>query len=592
MVQRLDIGLMTIKTDAGMLVAARSLKSALPLPGVQLRLVSRSNDILGTYTSDADGRTLIPGGMFRGEGGDTPKILAASSPRGDYSWLQLDTPALDLTDLDLKGRAPPGPLDAFLWTDRGIYRPGEIIHLGTLLRDQNGKLPPATPLTLHLVRPDGIEAEELKPDLASGGAARSTFTCPTMPTAATGRSGPGLAARNTSADTTVSVQDFVPPRLEAKVDLPAGQATLGGAISPVVEADYFYGSPGADLSGQVEATIQAAAKPFEGLGDYQFGLVQDPFLPKAIEAQDFTTDDKGRATVTLPQTETPDTSGPLEIALRATVNDIDGRAATAERTAPLKTADRFIGLRTTFGSGVAENADAGFDIVLVDGNGKPIGPAGVKWDLVKEDYEYNTYYRDGRWQSEETVIDSRENGGDLALGSDGRGHLQVQVGVGRYRLEAYDGAGKTASSIRFGAGWWGSASAENRKPDVLPVTIDASAPAGTVRARIEPAFAGRVLVMLDGNGLHQVRELDMPKGGATVEFDATDVPGRGRLCCRLCRLAVRRRDPSTAGPRRRPRLGSGKSKRPHAWSRGPGPGQGAAEDEAADRSRHYRRERR
>jgi uncharacterized protein YfaS (alpha-2-macroglobulin family) len=61
----------------------------------------------------------------------------------------------------------------------------------------------------------------------------------------------------------------------------------------------------------------------------------------------------------------------------------------------------------------------------------------------------------------------------------------------------------------------------------MAVTVDKNAPAGKVRAMVEPAFAGRVLVMLEGNGLHGLHEVDMPKGGGAVEFDAADVPASG-----------------------------------------------------------------
>ncbi len=522
-----DIGLFTVKTDAGMLVSARSLQTAVPIKDVDVRLIARSNEVLASYKTDQDGRVMIPGGLLRGENGDSPRVLAASLARGDFTWLQIDAPALDLTDLDTKGRTPPGALDAFLWTDRGIYRPGETIHLGTLLRDAKAALVPTTPLLLHVVRPDGIEVETLKPDLATAGGGSIDIHVPDNAYSGEWTIWAGAGGKEHVGSVTVSVQDFVPPRLEAKLDAAAGPLDAAGPIQANVQADYFYGSPGAALTGQVEGTIQAASAPFKGFEDYRFGLVQEQFLAKSLTAQTFTTDDKGHATVTLQDDAAPDSTSPLEVALLATVNDIDGRAVTAQATRPLHTANRFIGVRTTFGYGVAEGADADFDVALLDPVGTPIGSSSLKWDLIKEDYDYTYFYRDGRWQSEEIVNDARQNGGEVTLGADGRGHITAPVTSGRFRLEVYDADGKTATSVRFGAGWWGGAEADNRKPDVLPVTIDASAPAGTIRARVEPAFAGRVLVMLEGNGLHQVQELTMAKGGDTVSFDAADVPASG-----------------------------------------------------------------
>ena len=522
-----DIGLTTVKSSSGLLVSARSLGSAKPLGGVDLKLLSQANEVLGAYKTDRDGRFIIPAGLLRGEHGDAPKVLAALGADGQFTWLQLDAPALDLSDLDIKGRAPPETNDAFLWTDRGIYRPGETIHLGALLRDRNARSVSGLPLTLHIVRPDAIEVEKRSLDLASASGGTLDFAVPDNAYSGIWRIWASAGDKKEIGTISVSVQDFVPPRLEAKLSTPPGPLAAGAAIEATVAADYFYGSPGSDLTGQVEATLQPAVNPFKGYEDFSFGLTQEPFLPKALTAQDFTTDDKGRAAVVFPGEDTPDTTGPLQVTLHASVNDVDGRPAQVDLTKVLHTADRFIGLRAKFAGGLADGADAAFDVALVDGDGKPVGSDGVKWDLVKEDYQYNYFYRDGRWQSRETITDARVNGGELALNAQGRGAITARVTSGRWRLEAYDASGKVATSLRFGAGWWASSQSDNRKPEVMAVTLDAHAPPGVVRAMVEPSFAGRVLVMLDGNGLHGVQEREMPKGGGAVEFDAADVPASG-----------------------------------------------------------------
>ena len=522
-----DIGLATVKTDAGMLVMARSLASAAPAAGVDVQLLSRANEILGRWTTDASGRISIAPGLLRGEHGDAPRILAASDQAGGFSWLQLDTPSLDLSDLDVKGRAPPAGNDAFLWTDRGVYKPGETIHLGALLRDRAARPVPGLPLTLHLVRPDGIEIGTRPLPLPSAGG--GTLDIPMAENAFSGSWRFWVSAGDKAelGSISVSVQDFVPPRLEAKATLsPATHAGADATIPVDVAADYFYGSPGAALTGQVEGTLKAAETPFKELAGFHFGLAQEPFLPKALPAADFTTDDKGRAHVELKPETIPDTTVPLAIEARATINDVDGRPAVAEASETLHTADRFIGLRPDF-SDLSDGATARFTVALVDGDGHPLGQQSLKWDLVKETYTYSYFSRGGRWQFKETVTDARVTGGEVVLGADGRGSVSAQVGDGRWRLEAYDASGKVATSVRFGAGWWAASEEENRKPEVMKVEIDQHPPAGRVRAMIEPSFAGRALVMLDGNGLHGVQEVTVPKGGGAVEFDAADVPAAG-----------------------------------------------------------------
>ena len=57
------------------------------------------------------------------------------------AFLDLRRAAFDLTDRGVGGRSPPGPVDAFLYTERGVYRPGETVQAMAMLRDRVGASP-------------------------------------------------------------------------------------------------------------------------------------------------------------------------------------------------------------------------------------------------------------------------------------------------------------------------------------------------------------------------------------------------------------------------------------------------------------------
>ena len=76
------------------------------------------------------------------------------SPGEDYTLLDLNTAAFDLSDRGVAGLPHPGPLDAFVWLDRGIYRPGETVQVMALLRDDAGR-PPDIPARVIIKRPNG-----------------------------------------------------------------------------------------------------------------------------------------------------------------------------------------------------------------------------------------------------------------------------------------------------------------------------------------------------------------------------------------------------------------------------------------------------
>src|SRR5258707_12843433 len=84
-------------------------------------------------------------------------MLIASDSGGDYAFLNLKTPGFDLTDRGVSGRAVPAGLDAFLYTERGVYRSGETVQVTALVRDGQGMAALDVPLTLVVERPDGVE---------------------------------------------------------------------------------------------------------------------------------------------------------------------------------------------------------------------------------------------------------------------------------------------------------------------------------------------------------------------------------------------------------------------------------------------------
>ncbi len=125
-----DLGLTAFSGTDGIHAYVNSLASTAPLANVEIRLLARNNDVLAIKKTDANGAVAFEPGLARGEGGLSPALLIASGDGGDYAFLNLKQSAFDLTDRGVAGRDVPQGLDAFVFTERGVYRTGE-----TVLRD-------------------------------------------------------------------------------------------------------------------------------------------------------------------------------------------------------------------------------------------------------------------------------------------------------------------------------------------------------------------------------------------------------------------------------------------------------------------------
>ena len=152
-----DIGLTTMQGTDGLTVFARDLGDAVPMAGLEVALLASANRVLDTTTTDAEGVARFAPGLLRGDGGTAPALVMARRGEEDIAFLSLTDPAFDLSDRGVAGRSPAGPLDAFLATDRGVYRAGDEIHVTTLLRDAQADAVADVPLTAVLTRPDGVE---------------------------------------------------------------------------------------------------------------------------------------------------------------------------------------------------------------------------------------------------------------------------------------------------------------------------------------------------------------------------------------------------------------------------------------------------
>jgi uncharacterized protein YfaS (alpha-2-macroglobulin family) len=153
-----DLGLTAYSGNDGISAFVNSLATTKGLGDVELRLVARNNEVLAKKTTDKNGAVTFDAGLSRGEGGLSPAMLVASSPSGDYAFLSLKGSPFDLTDRGVAGRDAPTGLDAYVFTERGVYRTGETVHVTTLLRNAATSIASENvPLTLIVTRSDGME---------------------------------------------------------------------------------------------------------------------------------------------------------------------------------------------------------------------------------------------------------------------------------------------------------------------------------------------------------------------------------------------------------------------------------------------------
>ena len=523
-----DLGLATMTGNDGLHVVIHALSDAKAVAGVELKLIAADNDVLGSATTDDQGYARFDAGLIKGTGGSAPQLLLATKD-GDFAFLNLQKAAFDLTDRGVEGRDPPKPVDVFMTTERGVYRPGETVNLTVLARDPTATALPDVPLTLVVSRPDGNEyIRRLAADEGAGGRDLS-FDLPGEAQRGTWRAAAYTDPKASALqEVTFKVEDFQPERIDFAVKTDTTLLHAGGTVEASLHADWLYGAPAAGLAIEGEVYV-TPADDIPSAPGYRFGLTDDDFTSAVENVQSDGTDENGDAAVTLVTPEVADTTRPLQAAVHVRVLDTNGRPVERRMSLPVSTGHERIGVRPLFDGAVEEGGNAAFDVAVLDADYAKVDAKDLSWTLSRVQTNYQWYQSDGSWDYHAIKSTTRVADGKLDIEADKPARIEARVEWGEYQLTVTSADGAVIPvSTGFEAGWYVPIESEET-PDLLKITLDKPrySIGDTVKAHIEPRFAGLAVVSVVDDRLIAMKTVEVPAGGSTIELPVTADWGPG-----------------------------------------------------------------
>lgn len=526
-----DIGLTSFRAEDGLTLSARSLASARPMSAVRLTLIARNNDELGFAETDADGMVRFPAGLLRGEGGMAPVMVMAYRD-GDFAFLDLRRPAFDLSDRGVEGRAPAGPLDAFLYTDRGIYRPGETVHMVSLLRDAAAHALSGRTVVVKLMRPNGKEYRRYTLKDEHRGAVQVSAQLP-----ASAQRGAWRAALHVDpegpaiGEVGFEVQDFVPQRLALSLGKPPAMLRPGEDLSMPVEARFLYGAPASGLGGEAELILEPDPAPFPKHKGFRWGRDDERFNADRAVLEMADTDKEGRTVVTGVLPGGLETSLPLRADIGIAVREPGGRSTGEHIHVPVRSRDVYLGLRPLFDDSVPYGQQAAFEVIAVDAEGRRVAASDLEYRFLKDDSIWQWHRQaDGRWQYDRIRRDKLMAHGRAALPGEVALVLRQAVDWGEHRLIVRDPGTGAEASVRFYGGWYGyGQEASVDRPDRLKIAADRPGygVGDVARLHIDADFAGEGLLVIANERVHEVRNFSIPAGGGDIDVAVRPEWGAG-----------------------------------------------------------------
>ena len=516
-----DLGLTAFSGNDGIHAYVHSLATADAKSGIELRLISRSNEVLATRRTDGNGHAQFEAALASGEGGAAPALLTAADAQGDYAFLSLTGSAFDLSDRGVSGRAASAGLDAFVYAERGVYRTGETVYLTALLRDVQGTAALGVPLTLVAERPDGVEYRRtVVPDQGLGG---HSLVLPVIGSAPTGTWHVRAFTdpkRPAVGETTFLVEDYVPDRIEFDLTSPTGRVSPKAPATVDVAGRFLYGAPAAGLDLEGDVTV-AVAKERAGFPGYEFGLADEEVSAARQPLEDLpATDGAGKAKFNVSLDKLPASTHPLEAKITVRMAEAGGRAVERTITLPVSPSGAMIGVKPQFsGRSLSDGATAAFDVIVVMPDGTAAARRGLHYELQRVDTHYQFYKRDGRWNYEPVKTTTRVADGTADAAADKPARISLPVTFGRYRLEVSTGdPDGPVTSLAFDAGFYVEANADT--PDMLEVALDQNEyrAGDTMTVAVTARSAGRLTLNVIGDRLLASNSVEVKPGAVQVKM--------------------------------------------------------------------------
>lgn len=559
-----DMALLGYDGSEALDVVVRSLQSAKVLAGTRVALVARNGETLAEAKTDAQGRVRFDRPLLDGEGAADAKMVMAYGADGDLAVLDLDRAPVDLSKQGIggrtdeaagtSGRSVASAVDGYLYADRGIYRPGETVHLNALLRDREAKAVKDRKGAIVVRRPSGVEFKRYPFESAPAGAVPVDIALPKS--APRGRWTARLeidGLDKSAGELSFSVEDFAPQRLAVTATGQEAVPIKAGETRNIdVTARFLYGAAGAGLQTQGEARLRVDPNPFPQFEAYQWGDQREPFAEKFLELGQSVTDGEGRAVIALPTDEVGETAQPLVAVFAASVFEPGGRPVREGLDLKVRTKLVYLGAKIDQGDSAGSgDPTIAINMIAASASGQRIAANGVTYNLISENWDYDWFQQDGRWQWRRTSRDVVVARGTINIAAGQPARLARRLGWGDYRLEM-TGPGGAKSVIRFASGW-GAPAKDVEAPDFVRVSAGTKAYAqgDTVEITLKPPYAGEAQVAVATDRLIDFKTVTVGKDGATVRLKTSGAWGGGAY---VLVSVVQPRDP-VASPKPRRALG-------------------------------------
>ncbi|MDR2779770.1 MAG: hypothetical protein LBB28_01445 [Synergistaceae bacterium] len=540
-----DIGGSAKIGGESVLVWANSISEGKPLKNIKVDIYSNSNQIIASGETDEHGVCLIKRDS-KWEGDLFPS-LAILKNGGDVSVLHLWGNIWQTGNEDYTG-VPylNGKYYGYLYTPRGIFRPGETVPVHMLVR--TGNLSPETPFPVQLkvFTPLGREWSASSVMLSDMGLASAEVEIGDAGPTGIWNAAVYIPGDNTPISSkTFIVEDFAPPKIEVAVSSYQEELFFGDEPALKISAKYLFGAAGDGLSYEVDTTLIPREYSHPDWQYYSFYDNRVVFTPNNNLSSNGTLNSDGAASVVLDHLS-HNAASYLDAVFRVGVREDGGRWVYKNLSVPYYPRDTFLGIKTPQGE-ITTNTSIPLAFAAIDKDGKALSPKNVSLSISREYLRSIVTTVDGKRRSEiqrENIpLEGFENVPVEFIQGRANADVTFKVG-GRYNIVLEDSDGKARAAISiyaYDSRWAYDVEGDATLPESLSITLDKDIYKAGDRATatVSGAFDGTVLLSVETDKVLFYDTSASENKNAKFSFEITeDMAPNAWVTAHLIRAAV------------------------------------------------------
>ena len=312
-----------------------------------------------------------------------PFIAVAEADKQKAYVRVVDGEEQSVSRFDVGGKDIQKGLKGFIYGERGVWRPGDTLHISFMLEDREKRIPDKHPVALEIYNPRGQFYTKMISTQVTNGF--YTFAVPTQADDPTGLWNAYVKVGGTAFHKGLRIETIKPNRLKITLALPTIlQASSKDVYAPLTSS-WLTGATASRLKAKVEMSLSKVNTQFKNYGQYLFNNPATDFTTVRADVFNGVLDGEGRAGVNIQLPVATGAPGMLNATLTTRVFEPGGDASIYSQTVPFSPFTSYVGINLNQPKGkyIETDKDHVFDIVTVNDQGQPVNRSNLEYKIYR-----------------------------------------------------------------------------------------------------------------------------------------------------------------------------------------------------------------